>query len=83
MTTLLLERPAGGIDVAPPRGGSPAIRVTRRFAAEPARVEVIIEARHRGCTLSLAQVGVPRARSADTRNRWAGILYGLRGLLAD
>lgn len=41
------------------------------------RVDVAIDARRRGCTLTLIHADVPRARGQYTRARWTGSLYGL------
>jgi uncharacterized protein YndB with AHSA1/START domain len=41
------------------------------------RVDVAIQARRRGATLTLTHAGVPSGRVAYTRARWTGILYGL------
>jgi uncharacterized protein YndB with AHSA1/START domain len=64
------------LEIAPPRRLAFTLASHMHEHAQT-RVEVVIEAQRRGCRLTLAHAGVPRARAAYTRARWTGILYGL------
>ena len=64
------------LEIAPPRRLAFTL-ASHMHAHVPTRVEVVIEARRRGCTLALTHSGVPRACVAYTRARWTGILFGL------
>jgi uncharacterized protein YndB with AHSA1/START domain len=64
------------LDIAPPRRLAFTL-ASHMHAHAPTRVEVVIEARRRGCALTLTHTDVPRGRAAYTRARWTGILFGL------
>ncbi|MGE5104727.1 MAG: SRPBCC family protein [Betaproteobacteria bacterium] len=64
------------LEIAPPQRLAFTL-ASHMHAHAATRVAVVIEARRRGCTLTLAHYDVPRARVAYTRARWTGILFGL------
>jgi uncharacterized protein YndB with AHSA1/START domain len=70
------------LEIAPPRRLAFTL-ASHMHAHALTCVEVTIEARRRGCMLTLMHSGVPRGRVAYTRARWTGILFGLGVNLAD